>query len=98
MSNYWEFHRDKEFKGKVKYEMQAAAIAIMAEVNTTLNHTERVIYANKVLDGSASVVEFCIGVITNSTIKTHIIAGTDYTADLAFVVQGMFNAFAGIAL
>lgn len=98
MSNYWEFHKNKEFRGKVKHEMQLAAIAVMAEINTTPNHTERVVFAGKILDGSASITEYCIGVLTNSTIKTYVKDGTDYIGALPFTVQSMFNAFAGIAL
>lgn len=97
MADYWSFYKTDEFQAKVNWEMQAAAIAIMAEDNTTASHTERVTYANSILDGSANVAEFALGVSTNSTVKAHIIAGTDYTSDLAFVVAGMFNAFAGIA-
>ena len=98
MADYWKYQKNKEFAGKVKHEMQLAAIAIMAEAAETANHADRILYAKKILDGEASITEFCIGVLTNSTVKAHVIAGTDYTSDLAFVVQSMFNAFAGISL
>ncbi len=98
MANYWEYHRNKELRDKVKHEMQLAAIAVMAEDAVTASHAERVIYAKLILDGSASAEEYAIGVITNPTVNAHIIAGTDYTSDLAFVVQSMFNAFAGVSL
>jgi len=98
MAEYWKFQNNNEFQDKVKYEMQTAAIAIMAEVATTDNHAERIIYAKTILDGSASVKEFCIGVLTNTSIKTKVGAGQDYTSDLAFVISSMFNAFAGISL
>jgi len=98
MADYWKYQKNKEFAGKVKFEMQLAAIAIMAEAAETANHADRIIYAKKILDGEASITEFCIGVLTNSTVKAHVVAGTDYTSDLAFIVQSMFNAFAGISL
>lgn len=98
MADYWTFQNNKEFRGKVKYEMQMAAIAVMAEAAETANHTERVAYAKEILDGSASITKFCIGILTNSTIKAHVIADTDYTSDLAYTVSSMFNAFAGVSL
>lgn len=97
MADYWNYYNNKEFAGKVKSEMQAAAISIMAEAAETAGHTERIAYAKKILDGTASVKEFAIGVLTNATIKAHVIAGTDYTSDLAFTVSSMFNAFAGVS-
>lgn len=97
MANYWEYHNNKEFYNKVKWEMQSAAIAIMNELATVDNHTLRVAYAKTILDGTASVKEFAIGVLTNATIKTHIINETDYTPDLAFTVSSIFNAFAGVS-
>ena len=97
MANYWEYQNNKEFKGKVKYEMQTAAIAIMNEAAETANHAERVVYAKKFLSGEASIQEFCIGVLTNPTIKGHITDETDYTSDLAFVTSSIFNAFAEVS-
>ena len=97
MANYWHFHRDDEFQNKVKYEMQKAAIAVMSESAATTGHADRVVFAKKILAGEANVKEFCIGVLTNATIKGHVDADTDYTSDLAFTVSSMFNAFAGIA-
>ncbi len=97
MGDYWTYHKDHEFKNKVKSEMQAAAIAVMEEVGTTENHAERVIYAKKILNGSALVEEFCIGVLMDTTIKAHVTAGTDYTDDLDTAVTSLFNAFAEIA-
>jgi len=97
MAEYWEYQNNKEFAGKVKYEMQVAAIAVMAEAVDVTGHVLRVEYAKKILDGTASVKEMSIGVLTNSTVKTHVINDTDYTSDLAFVVSSMFNAFAGVS-
>lgn len=98
MADYWTFYKNDEFKNKVKHEMQAAAIAVMAEAAETANHTERVAYAEKILSGEASVQEFCIGVLTNQDVKTAVTNSTDYTEDLAYVVTTIFNAFAGVSL
>lgn len=98
MADYWKFHNNNEFQDKVKFEMQTAAIAVMAEAAETANHVERVVYAKSILDGSASVQEMAIGVLTNLTIKAQVIADEDYTDNLAYAVTTMFNAFAGVSL
>ena len=98
MADYWKFQNNDDFTGKVKAEMQAAAIAVMAEEATTVSHAERVVYAKEILAGTASITEMSIGFLTNSTIKAHIAADTDYTSDLAFVMGSLFNAFAGVSL
>ena len=98
MAEYWRFQNNNEFLDKVKYEMQAAAIAVMAESAETASHTERVAYAKTILTGTASVKEFAIGILTNSTIKTKVEADQDYTSDLTYVTSTLFNAFAGVSL
>lgn len=92
----WMFEASgKGFQKKVKYYMQKAAIAVIGEDNTTAGHAERLAYAKKVLDGEASVYEFAVGVVTNTTISGKIDSATDYDGDLEFVVNSMFNDFAG---
>lgn len=75
--------------------MQKAAIAILGEEGSTAGHAERVVYAKEILAGTASVYEFAVGVVTNSTIAGKIDAETDYDSDLEFVVNSMINDFAG---
>ena len=86
------------FQKKIKVLMQKSAIAIMAEAADTASHTERVVYAKKILSGEASVSEYSYGVVTNSTIQGKIDNSTSYDSDLEFVVNSMVNAFAGVAL
>jgi hypothetical protein len=83
------------FQRKVKYYMQKAALAVLGEESTTKGHTERVAYAKKVLDGTASIYEFAVGVTTNSTIAAKLDAKSDYDSDLEFVINSMFSDFAG---
>lgn len=97
MADYWKIHNNDEFRMKVEHEMIAAAIATMAEDDATAGHAERVAYAQTILDGSASVQQMAKGVATNATIKTHLSNATDYTSDLAFVVNSLFNAYAGVS-
>lgn len=93
-----DYYKDATFQSKIKYLMQKAAIAVMAEAANTVEHTKRVAYASEILDGHASVQEFSLGVTTNSTIKTAIDASADFNNDLEFVVNSLFNAFAGVYL
>lgn len=90
-----------QFKQRVEYCLKKAAVAIMAEDAGTANHAERVVYANKVLDGTASVVEAAKAVVTNATLTA---SGDSDAAnmgisdgDLEFTVNSMFNAFAGVS-
>lgn len=89
------------FQSRVKYCMNKAAVAVMAEEAATANHSERVVYAKKVLDGTASVSAYATAVVTNATITSE---GDSDAADmgvsdgdLEFTVNSMFNAFAGVA-
>jgi hypothetical protein len=102
MREIWDYLlRDSKFKDVVKHEMQKAAIAVMAEEVTTPAHPTRVAYAKLILSGEASVREVCIGVLTNADVESAISnpeIGNPYGVDLAYVVQSMFNAFAGVSL
>lgn len=93
--NWMHEANEKGFQRKVKYCMQKAAIAILGEDGATTGHAERIAYAKKILNGEASVYEFAVGVVTNTTVSTKLDAGTDYDSDLEFVVNSMFNDFAG---
>ena len=93
---------DQNFQNRVKYYMQKAGIAVMTEANTTPNHTERVTYANKVLDGTASVFEQAVGVTTNATIAAEANAATQpdwgiQDSNIEFQVNAQYNAYASIA-
>lgn len=84
-------------RAAVKYYTIKAAVAIMAEDAGTESHAERVVYANMVLSGAASVDEYAIAVATNSTVLGKILADQPYDSDLEFVVNSLFNAFAGVS-
>jgi hypothetical protein len=93
--------RSSLFQSRVEYCLKKAAIAVMAEDAATGNHAERVAYAKKVIDGTASVGEVSLAVVTNSTLTGN---GNSSAADmgvsdgdLEFTVNSMFNAFAGVA-
>lgn len=88
-----EVANEEGFQRRVKHFMQKAALAVMAEAGSTAFHTERVAFAKSVLDGTASVYEYAVGVVTNSTVASNGLATTD--GDLEFTVNSMFTAFSG---
>ena len=93
--NHADYYKDSTFQDKVRYYMVKGAVAIMAEANTVEHHEKRVIYCGKILNGTASIDAFCLGVTTNPAIKAHIDAYTDYDGDLEYTVNSLFDAFAG---
>ena len=84
---------ERGFRQRVRFFLKKAAIAVMAEALSTAGHTERVVYAKAVLDGSASVEDASQAIVTNSTIEAAGLAATD--ADIEFTVNSMFSAFGG---
>ena len=89
------YYKDTGFKEKVHYYMVKASIAIMNEAAETEHHVKRVDLANRILRGSFPVESYGLGVMTNTTIKGHIDAGTSYESDVEFVVNSLFNAYSG---
>lgn len=89
------------FQSRVQYFMQGYALTVMAEANTVTSHSLRVIYANKVLTGTANVVQYAVAVVTNSTITGEAsLTGTDFSipdSDIQFQVDSIFNSMAGVS-
>ena len=91
--------RDEGWQRRVKFMTQKAALAVLGEPVGTAGHTERVLYANEVLDGTTNEYEYAVGVATNATILANITddGGTSAVtdADLEFTVNSMFSDFSG---
>jgi len=90
--------KDKNgFQAKIKYFMQKASLAVLGEeLPIGDEHVARVAYANDILDGTASIYEYAVGVVTNATIATTINGGSEPTdSELEFAVNSMFSDFAG---
>ena len=89
------------FIERVGFYMKKAAVAVMSEDAGTVSHAERVVYADKIIAGTASVREYSLGVMTNATMEAAAdpdIEGNGISdTDLEFTVNSMFNAYAGIA-
>lgn len=95
--DYSQKAKDYTFQQRVKHYMQAAAVAIMNEGSGVTNHAERVVYAQKILNGSADVEEMANAIVTQSDIKTDIGNGDEPTdAHIESAVSALFNALAGI--
>lgn len=90
---------DEGFQNRVKYYMQKGAAAVIGELNTTPGHVERKAYADGVFDGTESVFEMAVAVVTNGTIITNIGAQGGHTAvtdaDIEFTVNSLWDDFSG---
>jgi hypothetical protein len=89
------------FQGRCLYALEVAAVAVMAEVNTTTQHFNRLTFARTVLNGSVTGLRVALAVLTNSTIASEAVAATtpDYAipdGDIQFAVNSLYNALAGI--
>ena len=89
-------------RSRVDFLMTKAAVAVMAEDASTDSHADRVVYAKKVLEGTASVPRYTVACVTNSTLVTNgdVAAPPLYgisDSDLEFTVNSLFNAMAGVA-
>ena len=92
----------KLFQAKVQYYMTKAAVAVMAEAYggtgqpTADEHLKRTDYAKKILSGEINITEYCRAVTTNSTITQKFLANQEFQSDLEYVVNSLYDAFAGI--
>lgn len=88
--------RSSDFQDRIKYYLQKYALVVKEEPEATVNHSDRIVYAQKVLDGQANIYEVAIAVTTNATVSAKIAEGVQNTdGDLEYCVNTMFNAFAG---
>ena len=102
--NMMVISRDPNFQDRVRYALFNAALAVVAEVNTTANHAARVTFAQKIFAETNDIFAACDCVLNNATIA----AEGDITAapggafaipdsDIQFAVNSDFNALAGVA-
>ena len=94
--------KDINFQNRVNFCMISAAIAVMAEDPTPAVHVTRSIFARTILNGTANVFQFAIGVVNNATIASKASTGApDFGIvdnDILFAVQtSLFNSYAGIS-
>lgn len=106
-ASYWNamnIANNAGFQNRIQFALVNAALAVVAEVNTTPNHATRVTYAQKVLAGTASILEACYCALNNSTILAE--ADVTQTAasgfaipdtDIQFAINSDLNALAGVA-
>lgn len=102
--NLMQIATDEGFQARVKYYMFNAALAVVAEVNTTTAHATRVTYAQKILSESADVLAMSICVLNNATIaaeadstQTQASSFSIPDSDINFAVNSCFNACAGVS-
>ena len=84
----------KEAQRKIRYYFAKAAVAVVAEDGGTTNHAERMVFAGDILYGTIADKTLTWPIMTNATIAGKIASDTDYTSDIEFVVNSMYDAFA----
>jgi hypothetical protein len=95
--------RNEKFQDRVRYDIQKAAVSVMAEDSSTASHPQRITYARLILDGNVQILSFCIAVVTNSTISTEATLDPQVAdfgipdSDIEFTVNSLFNSFAGVS-
>lgn len=83
------------FIKRVEYFLVKAAIAVMNESEATVNHADRLIYASRALNSAVDFRPYALGVLANPTVAALADPATVTDNDLEFVVNSLFNAFAG---
>jgi len=87
----YEIANNPDFLKRVRQASIKAAIDVMAELENTPNHANRIAFANKVLiepERYGNVLAF--GVLTNAMIS---LASEDN--DIQFTINSLFDAYAG---
>lgn len=99
----FQIANEQSFQHRVQFFLTKAAVAVMAEANTTPGHAARLTYAGKVLDGIAAILPVAVAAVTNSTIQSEANIGTPADGgyaisdgDLEFTVNSLFSALAGV--
>jgi hypothetical protein len=90
-----------QFQRRVNYFVVKAAVAVMNEDPLTANHTERVAFANSVFVSDYNLEQYTNSILANPTIMSGLTvsdAGNGVTdSDLEFVVNSVYDAFAGVS-
>ncbi len=91
--------KQSAFMSRVHFFMAKGAVAVLSEATSTAGHSQRAFYASRVLNGDASILQFSLAVLTNSTLQGEgTVSGTNNDisdSDLEFAINSMFSAFAG---
>lgn len=103
LADLGEIANDFRFQCRCMQAAMGMALSVMIEEDNVPSHTQRVSYAESILNNSASGLEIARAVLENATIAAEAnIAdiATDSNvpdADIQFAVNTVFNALAGIA-
>ncbi len=95
---------DSAFQRRVQYALEVAAVNVMAEAGNTAAHAQRVGFSTHVLNGSVSILEVTIAVMTNSTIASEADATKSASTpsyaipdgDIQFTVNSLYSTLAGV--
>ena len=86
---------------RVAFFVTKAGVAVMNESNATANHADRVAFAEKVFVGDYDLTQYTYSVLSNPTILAALdVSENDLglaDSDIEFVVNSVFDAFAGVS-
>lgn len=89
---------DPAFVDHVRFLAVGSALAIMSEDPATTNHTIRIAYAIKVLNGTLGFVNLAFAILTNTTIGGEAVLADHGTSipdgDLTFTIASLWDALA----
>lgn len=95
---------DPAFQARCMTALEAASVAILAEGDNVVNHTQRAAFASEVMDHQNQVSAFAVAeaVLTNATIAAEATVASlpGCTAvpdgDIQFAINSVFEDLAGI--
>ena len=99
--------KEADFQNRVQYALFVAAVNVSSEDPNTLGHSQRITYANRVLNGNVNLPSVCNMVLTNPSIAQEAVptasgqASTDNSipdGDIQFTVNSLWNALSGVGV
>ncbi len=87
------------FQNRIKYALTQAAVSVYNELSSTTGHTQRVAYAESIIQGSYNLAPAALAVLTNSTIAAEATLSSAPgfgipDADMQFAVNSLWDALA----
>ena len=91
---------DAIFQRRVEYYLKQAAISVLSEAGSVTGHNARLVFAQKILSGQASIQDYSVGTVTVSGVASVAdVAAADYAVTDSAVqsaVGGLYNAYATV--
>ena len=97
----WQVAQQPIFQARVRFSLNKAAVAALAEPMATPGHAERAVFARKVLSGQYVLEHVAMAVFTNDSLKgSGNINNPDTNglndAEIQSAITSLFSALAGV--